>query len=61
MPPFGVHPKHCQGYYDVNRDFIFKYIRKSLTEDGWKKYTDNWVYGVAGRDEYLKNTWIPST
>ena len=53
--PFGAHPKHCQGYYDVDRDFIFKYIRESITEDGWKKYMDEWVYGVADRDEYLKN------
>ena len=52
--PFGAHPKHCQGYYDVDRDFIFKYIRKSATEEGWKKYMDEWVYGVADRDEYLK-------
>jgi glutaconate CoA-transferase subunit A len=52
--PFGAHPKHCQGYYDVDRDFIFKYIRESVTEDGWKTYMDEWVYGVADREEYLK-------
>lgn len=52
--PFGSHPKNCQGYYNVDRDFIFNYIRESRTEDGWKKFMDEWVYGVADRTEYLK-------
>jgi len=52
--PFGAHPKHCQGYYDVDREFIFKYIRESRTPEGWQKFMDEWVYGVADRDEYIK-------
>jgi glutaconate CoA-transferase subunit A len=52
--PFGAHPKHTQGYYDVDRDFIFKYIRESQKEDGWKKFMDEWVYGVEDRAAYLK-------
>jgi glutaconate CoA-transferase subunit A len=52
--PFGSHPKNCQGYYGVDRDFIFKYIRESQTEEGWKKFMDEWVFGVADRTEYLK-------
>lgn len=52
--PFGSHPKNSQGYYNVDRDFIFKYIRESRTEEGWKKFMDEWVYGVADRTEYLK-------
>jgi glutaconate CoA-transferase, subunit A len=52
--PFGSHPKNCQGYYGVDRDFIFKYIRESRTEEGWKKFMDEWVFGVADRTEYLK-------
>jgi glutaconate CoA-transferase subunit A len=52
--PFGAHPKHTQGYYDVDRDFIFKYIRESQTVEGWQKFMDEWVYGVEDRDGYLK-------
>lgn len=52
--PFGSHPKNCQGYYNTDRDFIFKYIQESRTEDGWKKFMDEWVYGVSNRADYLK-------
>ncbi|PKN67722.1 MAG: 3-oxoadipate--succinyl-CoA transferase subunit A [Deltaproteobacteria bacterium HGW-Deltaproteobacteria-12] len=52
--PFGAHPKNCQGYYDVDRPFIRSYIKASKTVEGWKKFMDEWVYGVADRDEYLK-------
>ncbi len=52
--PFGSHPKNCQGYYNADRDFIFKYIQESRTEEGWKKFMDEWVYGVSNRADYLK-------
>lgn len=52
--PFGAHPKHCQGCYDVDRPFISKYIKGSKTVEGWKKFMDEWVYGVSDRAEYLK-------
>ncbi|MCX7634230.1 MAG: hypothetical protein N2Z74_00610 [Syntrophales bacterium] len=52
--PFGAHPKNVQGYYDVDREFIFKYIRESQTVEGWRNYMDKWVYGVADRTEYLE-------
>lgn len=54
MRPFGAHPKHVQGYYDVDGEFIFKYIRESQTVEGWQRYMDRWVYGVSDRTEYLK-------
>lgn len=52
--PFGSHPKNSQGYYNVDRDFIFKYIRESRTAEGWKQFMDEWVYGVADRTAYLE-------
>lgn len=52
--PFGAHPKHTQGYYDIDRDFIFKYVRESRTPEGWQKFMDEWVYGVEDRAGYLK-------
>lgn len=51
--PFGAHPKNTQGYYDVDRDFIFHYIRMAQKENTWKEFMDEWVYGVADRSEYI--------
>lgn len=51
--PYGAHPKNCQGCYDVDRPFIFKYIKASKTVEEWQKFMDEWVYGVSDRAEYL--------
>lgn len=55
--PFAAHPKNTQGFYNVDRDFIFEYIKMSKNEDTWKTFMDEWVYGVANREEY-KNKYI---
>ncbi len=52
--PFGAHPKNCQGHYDVDRPFIFKYIQESKTVEGWQKFMDEWIYGVSDRAQYLE-------
>ncbi|HWQ75404.1 MAG TPA: CoA-transferase [Syntrophomonas sp.] len=52
--PWGSHPKPVQGIYDMDRDFVFQYIRNSKTEEGWKSYMDEWVYGVKDRTEYME-------
>ena len=52
--PWGSHPKPVQGYYDVDKQFIFDYINASKTIDGWQGYMDKWVYGVKDRTEYIE-------
>jgi glutaconate CoA-transferase subunit A len=52
--PYGSHPKHSQGYYSEDRDFIFEYINMSKNEDTWKQFMDEWVYGVSDRHEYME-------
>lgn len=52
--PFASHPKPVQGYYNVDRDFIFDYVKCSKTEEGWQAYMNEWVYGVKDRTEYLE-------
>lgn len=52
--PWGSHPKPVQGYYDVDKDFIFNYIEMSRREDTWKQWMDKWVYGVKDRSEYVE-------
>ncbi len=52
--PFGAHPKHTQGYYNLDRDFIFKYVHESQDLEEWRKFMDEWVYGVSDRSDYLK-------
>jgi len=52
--PYGSHPKHCQGHYREDRDFIFEYIKRTKDIDGWKEFMDEWVYGVSDRTEYME-------
>jgi len=52
--PFASHPKPVQGYYNVDRDFIFNYIKLAKTEEGLKEFMDEWVYGVKDRTEYIE-------
>ncbi|MBW2595465.1 MAG: CoA transferase subunit A [Deltaproteobacteria bacterium] len=51
--PFGAHPKNTQGYYNVDRDFIFDYIKMSKKEETWKEFMEEWVYSVSDRTEYM--------
>lgn len=52
--PYAAHPKSIQGHYREDRDFIFEYVKRSKTEDGWKAFMDEWVYGVKDRAEYME-------
>jgi glutaconate CoA-transferase subunit A len=52
--PFGAHPKHTQGFYREDRDFIFEYVKRSKLETDWLEYMDEWVYGVSDRTEYIE-------
>lgn len=52
--PFAAHPKNTQGYYNVDRDFIFNYINMSRTQETWREFMDEWVFGVSDRQEYIE-------
>jgi glutaconate CoA-transferase subunit A len=51
--PFGAHPKNCQGFYNVDREFIFNYLSQSKRLEDWCAWMQDWVYGVADRAAYV--------
>jgi glutaconate CoA-transferase, subunit A len=53
VEPFGAHPSYAQGYYDRDNDFYMAWEKISNTPEGFKRYLDEYVYGVSGRAEYM--------
>jgi len=53
VEPFEAHPSYAQGYYDRDNDFYMAWEKISNTPEGFKKYLDEYVYGVSGRAEYM--------
>lgn len=51
--PYGAHPAQCYNYYDYDNPFLKVYDVASKTEEGFKAFLDEWVYGVKDHDEYL--------
>ena len=52
VEPFGAHPSYVQGYYDRDNEFYLRWDEISRDAAGLQAYLDQWVYGVAGRQEY---------
>lgn len=52
--PYGSHPKHSQGFYKEDRDFLFHYIKQSKDLSSWRAFMDEWVYGVSDHMEYME-------
>jgi glutaconate CoA-transferase subunit A len=50
--PFCCHPSYTQGYYDRDNAFYLEWDDISKTRDDVQSYLDEWVYSVAGRDQY---------
>lgn len=60
VEPFGAHPSYVQGYYDRDNDFYQRWEEISRDPDSLRRYLEEWVYGVSGREEYrrrLAGTW----
>lgn len=52
--PFGAHPTGSQFFYDVDADFIRAFYQASKNADAYKKWADEWIFGVDGFDGYLE-------
>lgn len=50
--PYCAHPSYTQGYYDRDNSFYLAWDEISKTPEAVKAYLDEWVYGVANREEY---------
>jgi len=50
--PHCAHPSYAQGYYDRDNPFYLEWDKISSDSDSVKRWMDEWVRGVKGRDEY---------
>ena len=51
--PKGAHPSQCYNYYDYDKDYFIAYDKASKTDEDFKAFVDEWVYGVKTHEEYL--------
>lgn len=52
--PYGSHPSYAQGYYDRDNEAYLNWDEESRTHEDTQEWLDEWVYGVADRDEYIR-------
>jgi glutaconate CoA-transferase subunit A len=52
--PFGGHPSDVYKYYHRDIDFYKFYGEISRTEDGFKKFLNEWIINVKDHKQYLK-------
>ena len=51
--PFGAHPTACHYFYDYDPRHLSMYREQAVSEDGFRRYLDEWVYGAADQEAYL--------
>ncbi len=51
--PFGAHPTACHFFYDYDPRHLNMYRQVAGDDDRFRKYLDEWVYGVADQEAYL--------
>ncbi|MFC2169009.1 CoA transferase subunit A [Acidobacteriota bacterium] len=54
IEPFSAHPSYAQGYYDRDNQFYVDWAGISKQKPSMDRYLDEWVFGVSGRQEYVK-------
>jgi len=52
--PYAAHPSYTQGYYDRDNAFYLEWDKISQSPESVQSYLDEWVYGVADRQEYWR-------
>ncbi len=53
VEPWGAHPSYVQGAYDRDNRFYLEWDAISRDAAATQAWLDEWVYGVAGRAEYM--------
>lgn len=51
--PYGAHPTGCYSFYDYDPKHLNLYKKVAGDDKLFKKYLDEWVYGVSSHEEYL--------
>ncbi len=52
--PLGAHPSESFGYYDRDIEFAYNYSEQAHTREGFEAFLKEWVYGTAGRSQYIQ-------
>jgi len=52
--PYGAHPTACYAFYDYDPKHLNLYKKVAEDEALFKKYLDEWAYGVSSHEEYLE-------
>jgi len=52
--PFGAHPTACYGFYDVDAKHLYMYYDLASSDEGFRRYLEEWVLGVSSHEEYLR-------
>ena len=52
--PYAAHPSYTQGYYDRDNNFYLEWDKISRSPESLRAYLDEWVFGVADRQEYWR-------
>lgn len=50
--PYGAHPTQCYDFYDYDNHFLKAYGAASKTDEDFKAFLNEWVYGVKSPEEY---------
>jgi len=56
--PWGAHPSYVQGYYDRDEEAYQSYVQAASTEEGFKRYLEEWVLSVENRAQYLSKLGV---
>lgn len=51
--PWGGHPSQVPGCYDTDIPFIRDYVTAAKTEEGFEKWSREWIYEITSRNQYL--------
>jgi len=51
--PYGAHPTGCYGFYDYDPKHLNMYRTIAGDDEKFKKYLDEWVYGIKTHEDYL--------
>jgi glutaconate CoA-transferase subunit A len=56
--PWGAYPMMVYNYYDYDMEHIRMYYEQCKTEEGWRKYCEEYITGVSDHLEFLQKIGI---
>jgi len=55
IEPWGSHPVDCLGYYDADYNSLALFLATTTTEEGFRQWLDEWVFGCQDRAKYIEH------